>query len=288
MNCTWSHLHKHIIECHTALNPVAHRFGALYSVLNASHFQGSQLISMPASAQSTQGSLDTVLSAVSLSRRLSENAAVRNISFEIKRGDIVGLLGLNGAGKTTTLRMLSGVLAPDEGSVSINGHSLSDSPIMAKQQIGFLPDQPPLYNDMRVSEYLKLAGRIRGLKGDQLDKRQNIVTEQCMLGSVNKNLINTLSKGYRQRVGLAQALIHEPSLLLLDEPSNGLDPQQLESMRNLIIETGKSAAVILSTHLLSEARATCNRVAIIHDGKLVADRPANGEDLEQIFHGATR
>jgi ABC-2 type transport system ATP-binding protein len=243
---------------------------------------------MAASTQSTQGSLDTVLSAVSLSRRLSENAAVSNISLEIKRGDIVGLLGLNGAGKTTTLRMLSGVLAPDEGSVSINGHSLSDSPIAAKQQLGFLPDQPPLYNDMRVNEYLKLAGRIRGLKGDRLTKRQSIVTEQCMLESVNKNLISTLSKGYRQRVGLAQALIHEPALLLLDEPSNGLDPQQLESMRNLIIETGKSAAVILSTHLLSEAKTTCNRVAIIHDGKLVADRPANGEDLEQIFHGATR
>lgn len=243
---------------------------------------------MPASAQVNQGSQDTVLSAVSLSRRLSENAAVKNISLDIKRGDIVGLLGLNGAGKTTTLRMLSGVLAPDEGSVSINGHSLSDSPIEARRQIGFLPDQPPLYNDMRVNEYLKLAGRIRGLKGGQLLKRQSIVTEQCMLETVSTNIIGTLSKGYRQRVGLAQALIHEPALVLLDEPSNGLDPQQLESMRNLIIETGKSAAVILSTHLLSEAQTTCNRVAIIHDGKLVADRPANGEDLEQIFHGATR
>jgi ABC-2 type transport system ATP-binding protein len=243
---------------------------------------------MTASAQPKNGSLDNVLSAVSLSRRLSENKAVSNISLEINRGDIVGLLGLNGAGKTTTLRMLSGVLAPDNGSVSINGHSLSDSPIEARRQIGFLPDQPPLYNDMRVSEYLKLAGRIRGLTGHRLAERQSTVTEQCMLESVNKNLIGTLSKGYRQRVGLAQALIHEPALLLLDEPSNGLDPQQLESMRNLIIETGKSAAVILSTHLLSEAQTTCNRVAIIHDGKLVADRPANGCDLEQIFHGATR
>jgi ABC-2 type transport system ATP-binding protein len=243
---------------------------------------------MPASAQPTQGSQDRVLCAVSLSRRLSENAAVSNISLQINRGDIVGLLGLNGAGKTTTLRMLSGVLVPDEGSVSINGYSLSDSPMEARRQIGFLPDQPPLYNDMRVGEYLRLAGRIRGLKGNRLVQRQGIVTEQCMLESVNINLIGTLSKGYRQRVGLAQALIHEPALLLLDEPSNGLDPQQLESMRNLIIETGKSAAVILSTHLLSEAQTTCNRVAIIHGGKLVADRPANGEDLERIFHGATR
>lgn len=229
-----------------------------------------------------------MLSADSLSRKLSENAAVSNISIEINRGDIVGLLGLNGAGKTTTLRMLSGVLAPDEGTVTINGHSLIDSPIMARQQIGFLPDQPPLYNDMRVNEYLALTGKIRGLKGKQLLARQNTVTEQCMLGSVNRNLIGTLSKGFRQRVGLAQALIHEPALLLLDEPSNGLDPQQLEAMRELIIETGRNAAVILSTHLLSEAQATCNRVAVIHDGKLVADRPANGEDLEHIFHGATR
>ncbi|MFT5895185.1 MAG: ABC-2 type transport system ATP-binding protein [bacterium] len=243
---------------------------------------------MPASAHATQGPQHRVLSAISLSRRLSANAEVSNISLEINRGDIVGLLGLNGAGKTTTLRMLSGVLAPDEGSVTIKGHSLSDSPIEARRQVGFLPDQPPLYNDMRVSEYLRLAGRIRGLKGNRLTERQDIVTEQCMLESVNRSLISTLSKGFRQRVGLAQALIHEPALLLLDEPSNGLDPQQLESMRNLIIETGKSAAVILSTHLLSEAQTTCNRVAIIHDGKLVADRPANGEDLEQIFHGATR
>lgn len=243
---------------------------------------------MPASAQSTNGSQELVLSAVSLSRRLSDKAAVSNISLEINRGDIVGLLGLNGAGKTTTLRMLSGVLAPDEGTISINGFSLIDSPLEARQQIGFLPDQPPLYNDMRVCEYLKLSGRIRKLKGEQLIKRQDIVTQQCMLESVNKHLIGTLSKGYRQRVGLAQALIHEPALLLLDEPSNGLDPQQLESMRKLIIDTGKTTAVILSTHLLSEAQTTCNRVAVIHDGRLVADRPAKGEDLEHIFHGATR
>ena len=243
---------------------------------------------MTASAQSTQGSQDLVLSAVSLSRRLSENAAVSNISLEIRRGDIVGLLGLNGAGKTTTLRMLSGVLVPDDGTITIGAYSLSDDPIQARQQIGFLPDQPPLYNDMRVNEYLQLCGRIRKLKGNQLTNRQNIVIEQCMLESVSKKIIGTLSKGYRQRVGLAQALIHEPALLLLDEPSNGLDPQQLESMRNLIIDTGKNAAIILSTHLLSEAQSTCNRVAVIHDGKLVADRPANGEDLEKIFHGATR
>lgn len=200
----------------------------------------------------------------------------------------MGLLGLNGAGKSTTLRMLSGVLAPDEGSVTIMGHSLSDSPLQARRNLGFLPDQPPVYHDLRVHEYLRLAGRIRGLTGRRLGERQYIVTEQCMLTAVNKNLIGTLSKGYRQRLGLAQALIHEPALLLLDEPSNGLDPQQLESMRNLIIETGKSTAIILSTHLLSEAQSICNRVAIIHDGKLVADRPANGCDLEQIFHGATR
>ena len=243
---------------------------------------------MPASAQSNPGSQDLVLSAVSLSRRLSDNAAVSNISLDVNRGDIVGLLGLNGAGKTTTLRMLSGVLMPDEGSVTINGHGLSDSPLAARAQIGFLPDQPPLYNDMRVNEYLTLCAQIRRLKGKQLTQRLSNVTEQCMLESVNKNLIGTLSKGYRQRVGLAQALIHEPALLLLDEPSNGLDPQQLESMRNLITETGKTTAIILSTHLLSEAQSTCNRVAVIHDGKLVADRAANGEDLEQIFHGATR
>jgi len=229
----------------------------------------------------------SLLEARDLGRRLSRDAAVSGISLTLNCGDVVGLLGLNGAGKSTTLRMLCGVLVPDEGSVTVNGFSMSDSPLQARQHIGYLPDEPPLYNDMRVKEYLRFAGRIRGLRGHRLNERQQTVTEQCLLQDVDSKLIGTLSKGFRQRVGLAQAMIHQPAVLLLDEPSNGLDPQQLDSMRKLIMEFGRSAAVILSTHLLAEAQAICNRVVIIHAGELVADCPATGADLELIFHGAT-
>ncbi len=233
------------------------------------------------------GTSPSVLVADKLNRRLSESASVNDISFSLARGDVLGLLGLNGAGKSTTLRMLCGVLVPDSGSVSVKGLSMEDHPLVAREHIGYLPDQPPLYNDMRVSEYLKLAGQIRGLKATKLRSRQTAITEQCDLGDVQHKLIGTLSKGFRQRVGLAQALIHEPAVVLLDEPSNGLDPQQMEGMRRLISDIAQSQAIIFSTHLLSEAKAICNRIAIIHAGRLVADRPADGTDLELIFHGAT-
>lgn len=242
---------------------------------------------MPASVDSNMGISTIALMANSLSRKLSDTASVSDISLSLNRGDIVGLLGLNGAGKSTTLRMLAGVLVPDAGTVTINGISLLDEPLEARRHIGYLPDQPPLYNDMRVNEYLTLTGRIRGLKGSQLHTRLSAVTEQCKLTNVSRNLVGTLSKGFRQRVGLAQALIHEPTVVLLDEPSNGLDPQQLDSMRQLIIDTAHSAAIIVSTHLLSEAQATCNRVAIIHDGRLVADQSTHGTDLTSVFHGLT-
>ena len=218
---------------------------------------------------------------------LSEKSCVQDVSLQLNRGDILGLLGLNGAGKSSTLRMLCGVLVPDSGSVTIDGFSLSESPLHARARVGYLPDQPPLYNDMRVSEYLTLTGRIRGLQGQPLKQGLDRVIEQCSLADVHSQLIGTLSTGFRQRVGLAQALIHEPAVVLLDEPSNGLDPQQMESMRHLIKEVGKTQTVLFSTHLLSEAKATCNRIAIIHEGKLVADRPATGDDLDLLFHGAT-
>lgn len=211
---------------------------------------------------------------------------VQDITLSMARGDIVGLLGLNGAGKSTTLRMLSGVLLPDKGTISINGFSLSEQPLSARSELGYLPDTPPLYDDMRVAEYLAFTGKVRALKGNALSERLRIVVEQCMLGSVQRQLIGSLSKGFKQRVGLAQAIIHEPALLLLDEPNNGLDPQQLDSMRELIKEISKTSAVLLSTHLLAEAQSLCNRVAIMHKGKLVADRPANGADLADVFQAA--
>lgn len=241
---------------------------------------------MAAVLDNNEESTNFALQAASLNKRLSANAAVCNISLDLQRGEVLGLLGLNGAGKTTTLRMLSGVLIPDSGTVSVDGFSLSEQPLQARSRLGYLPDQPPLYDDLRVHEYLALAGKIRGLQGRQLKERQATVTEQCMLEPVIGKHIGALSKGYKQRVGLAQALIHEPALLLLDEPSNGLDPQQLEGMRTLIADIAATSAVILSTHLLSEAQAICNRVAIIHDGRLVTDQTSTGEDLEHIFQGA--
>lgn len=227
-----------------------------------------------------------LLEARGLTLRHRDATGISDISLSMNRGDIVGLLGLNGAGKSTTLRILCGVLVPEQGSVVINGQSMTDNPLQARAQVGFLPDQPPLYDDMRVCEYLTLTGRIRGLKGKRLKTRQRQLIEQCALGDVQRKIIGTLSKGFRQRVGLAQALIHEPAIVLLDEPANGLDPQQMEGMRKLISDIGQQQAILFSTHLLSEATAICNRVAIIHEGKLVADRPANGDDLQQIFQGA--
>ena len=235
----------------------------------------------------TQGQSNGVLDAHALHRHLDEKLVVSDISLRLYTGDTLGLLGLNGAGKSTTLKMLCGMLAPDSGSVTVNGYSMLESPLQARAQVGFLPDQPPLYNDMRVSEYLRLCGQIRGLRGKKLRLRQDEVTEQCSLGDVQGKLIGTLSKGYRQRAGLAQAMIHEPAVLLLDEPSNGLDPQQLDGLRQLIRHYASDHAVIFSTHLLSEAQTVCNRIAVIHDGKLVADQPADGADLETLFRGAT-
>jgi len=232
-------------------------------------------------------STEVLLDAHELERRLSDRALVSGISITLARGDVLGLLGLNGAGKSTTLRMLAGVLTSDAGSITVCGHSMVDEPLAARERIGFLPDEPPLYNDMRVTDYLTLVARLHRLKGSELKERVNLVIEQCALQEKSRALINTLSKGYRQRVGLAQALVHEPDVLLLDEPSNGLDPQQMDSMRDVIRGTGRDHAVIFSTHLLSEAQAVCNRVAIMHDGKLVADRAADGDDLEALFRGAT-
>ncbi len=227
-----------------------------------------------------------LLNAANLCRSLGATTAVDDVSLHLHRGDVLGLLGLNGAGKSTTLRMLCGMLVPDSGTVNIAGYSMAEHPLKARAHIGFLPDQPPLYNDMRVHEYLRLCGQIRGLRGPSLARNQALVTEQCALEEVNKKLIGNLSKGFRQRVGLAQAMIHEPHVLLLDEPSNGLDPQQLDAMRTLIKAYSLNHAVVLSTHLLAEAQAICNRVAIIHKGKLVADTPTHGANLEELFRGS--
>lgn len=226
---------------------------------------------------------DILLTASNLSRVLSDRAAVHDINLTLRRGDILGLLGLNGAGKSTTLQMLCGVLAADTGTVIVNGHDLHEEPMAAKAQIGYLPDLPPLYPDMRVNNYLHFCARIRRVHRSAVTNRVNTVIEQCQLGDVRRQRIAELSKGFRQRVGLAQALVHEPAVILLDEPSNGLDPQQMQEMRELIRTLGEQQSVIFSTHLLAEAQTVCTRIAVMHEGRLVADRPADGKDLGALF-----
>jgi len=227
-----------------------------------------------------------LLQASNLTRKVSNTAVVDNVSLSLQRGDVLGLLGLNGAGKSTTLKMLAGVLTPDGGDVSIAGHSLQDDPIAAKQRIGFLPDQPPVYPDMSVSAYLKLSAKLRRIPNSNIADSMSFVMERCELQDVAKKAIGKLSKGYQQRVGLAQALIHKPSVALLDEPSNGLDPQQMQSMRKLITDTAEDSCVVFSTHLLSEVTAVCNRIAVMHEGKLVHNQRAdeNLDELQRLFN----
>lgn len=233
---------------------------------------------------------DTLLQASALTRALSQSAGVYDISLSLGRGEILGLLGLNGAGKSTTLKILAGTLVADSGTVSIGGNSLQDNPLEARRSIGFLPDTPPLFNDMSVEPFLRFCAKLRKVTNDQVDSRIKSVMQQCDLVSVAKKRIAHLSKGYKQRVGLAQALVHEPAVLLLDEPSNGLDPQQMQGMRSVIEESAKDQAIIFSTHLLNEVQSVCNRVAVLHEGRLIHDAPlgTDDEELDKLFTGLSR
>jgi len=224
--------------------------------------------------------LPILLNARSLTRQISPSAKVTDVSLTLRQGDVLGLLGLNGAGKSTTLKMLSGLLVPDAGDIDIGGYSLADQPLKARAQLGYLPDTPPLYPDMRVSAYLKLAAQLRRMPKKQLKSATEYALETCDLTSVATHRIAALSKGFRQRVGLAQAIIHRPSLILLDEPSNGLDPHQMQGMRQLIKNLGEQAAVIFSTHLLPEAIAVCNHIAVMHQGEIVASELASPKDTK--------
>ncbi len=204
-----------------------------------------------------------------LTRSYGDMRVVDEITFTLRKGQILGFLGLNGAGKSTTMRMLAGVLAPDAGRIVINGADLLDQPRQAKQSIGYLPEQPPLYRELTVDEQLRYSARLHGL--DYAACRQSLLhaKECCGLVDVGRRLIGNLSKGYRQRVGLAQAILHDPPVLVLDEPTVGLDPFQLREIRELIRTLGRDRGVILSTHLLPEVQATCTDVQIIQAGRLV-------------------
>ena len=212
---------------------------------------------------------ETLVSVERLSRRHGQTQAVDAVSFTLERGQILGFLGINGAGKSTTLRMLAGVLAPDTGRIVINGADLLDQPRRAKQSIGYLPERPPLYRELTVDEQLCYSARLHGL--DRAATRQAVgrVKEQCGLAEVGQRLTGTLSKGYRQRVGIAQALLHDPPVLILDEPTVGLDPVQTREIRALIRELGPDRGVMLSTHLLPDVQAICTHVQILQAGRLV-------------------
>lgn len=205
-----------------------------------------------------------------LTKRYARNVAVDNISFEVEKGQIVGFLGPNGAGKTTTMRVLTCFLPPTAGTAKVAGFDVLENPHEVKKRIGYLPETPPLYPEMEVVEYLTFVGRLKGISASEVGRRVDEVSERCAISDVRTKLIGKLSKGYRQRVGLAQAIIHNPDVLILDEPTSGLDPKQIIETRELIRNLAGSHTIILSTHILSEVEHSCERVIIISQGKLVA------------------
>src|SRR5882672_4866753 len=211
-----------------------------------------------------------MISVKDLSKRYARNTAVDHISFEVERGQIVGFLGPNGAGKTTTMRMLTCFLPPSSGTATVAGFDVLDAPLEVKKRIGYLPEAPPLYLEMRTAEYLTFVGRLKGLSGAELRLRVDTVCDRCAVGDVKNKLLGKLSKGYRQRVGLAQAIIHNPDVLILDEPTAGLDPKQINETRDLIKSLAGDHTIILSTHILPEVSQTCEQVIIINKGKVVA------------------
>jgi ABC-2 type transport system ATP-binding protein len=214
---------------------------------------------------------DVMIDARDLTKQYGTVAALQNASFQVNRGEVVGFLGPNGAGKTTTMKILTCFIAPSAGTAQVGGADIFDDPIAVRELIGYLPESTPLYTEMLVLEYLQFVGKMRGLRGAGLEARLRRVVEETSLGEVIGKSIGELSKGFRQRVGLAQALIHEPPVLILDEPMSGLDPNQASEIRELIREIGRERTIILSTHNLAEVRVTCGRVLIISQGQLVAD-----------------
>ncbi len=237
---------------------------------------------------------DTVIEARGLSKRYGDLAAVDDVSFSIGKGEVVGFLGPNGAGKTTTMRMITGFLPPTDGTAVIAGHDIFEDPIAARRAIGYMPETPPLYPEMTVESYLEFVARIKDVARKQRRDAVERAIERTDLTHVHRQVIGTLSKGFRQRVGLAQAIVHDPPVLILDEPTAGLDPLQIREIRALISELtapGRGVAqhtVILSTHIMAEVDAICRRVILIHQGRKVVDAPldeltADGTSLEEIF-----
>jgi ABC-2 type transport system ATP-binding protein len=221
-----------------------------------------------------------------LTKRYAGRHAIRDISFSVKRGEIVGLLGPNGAGKSTTMRILSCFMPATSGTARVGGFDVYHQSVEVRRRIGYMPENNPLYPEMRVREYLKFRARLKGLGWRRSRQRVDTVMEQCNLTGVSRRIIGQLSKGYRQRVGLADALSHEPELIILDEPTIGLDPHQIRSVRQLIKSLGGKHTVLISTHILPEAEMMCNRMVIMYDGKvLAADSP---ENLQRLMAGSSQ
>jgi ABC-2 type transport system ATP-binding protein len=225
-----------------------------------------------------------MISVKELTKKYSGNLAVDHISFEVQKGEVVGFLGPNGAGKTTTMRMLTCFLPPSEGTATVAGFDVLEKPLEVKKRIGYLPETPPLYPEMDTEEYLKFVGRLKGLSKSELRERVDYVCERCSIGDVKKKLLGKLSKGYRQRVGLAQAIIHNPDVLILDEPTAGLDPKQINETRELIRSLAGDHTIVLSTHILPEVEQTCEKVIIINKGKLITTDSV--ENLQARARGA--
>src|SRR5437764_7113578 len=225
-----------------------------------------------------------MISVKDLSKRYARNTAVDHISFEVEKGQIVGFLGPNGAGKTTTMRMLTCFLPPSSGTATVAGFDVIEAPLEVKKRIGYLPEAPPLYLEMQTAEYLTFVGKLKGLSGAELRERLDTVCDRCAVGDMKNKLLGKLSKGYRQRVGLAQAIVHNPEVLILDEPTAGLDPHQILETRDLIKGLAGDHTIILSTHILPEVEQTCEKVIIIAKGKVVATDTV--ENLTSRLRGA--
>jgi ABC-2 type transport system ATP-binding protein len=214
---------------------------------------------------------DVMIKVENLTKEYGTNRAVDQVSFNVRKGEVLGFLGPNGAGKSTTMKILTCFLAPTSGTAQVAGFDVFDSSLEVRQHVGYLPEDTPLYKDMTVLEHLEFAANMHGMTGDRVHSRIKEIGGRCGLTEVAGKLVGELSKGYRQRVGLAQAMLHDPDILILDEPTSGLDPNQIAEIRALIKEVGKEKTVILSTHILPEVQATCSRMLIISGGKLVAD-----------------
>lgn len=235
-----------------------------------------------------------MIEARGLSKRYGDVVAVDDVSFSVGKGEVVGFLGPNGAGKTTTMRMLTGFIPPTDGTAVIAGHDIFEDPIAARRAVGYLPETPPLYPEMSVTAYLTYVARIKDVARRERREAVDRAVERCGLTGVRQQVIGTLSRGFRQRVGLAQAIVHDPAVLILDEPTVGLDPLQIREIRSLIAalaapdQGDAQHTVILSTHILPEVEAICRRVVLIHEGRKVVDAPlaeltAGGKTLDEIF-----